>query len=176
MSQRVSGYDRKENDLYETPAWVTNALLPHLPRWPRGIFEPASGGGKIVEALRVHFDKVIGVDKSNGHDFLMLTNVDASTDTIITNPPFNLATEFIQHSLELMKPRRGVVAMLLRTDFDHAATRANLFQHSDAFCKKVVLTKRIRWFENTTGSPSMNHAWFIWDWRHEGAPTLAYGP
>ena len=25
-------------------------------------------------------------------------------------------------------------------------------------------------------SPSFNHAWFIWDWTHEGAPVIAYGP
>jgi hypothetical protein len=31
MSQRESGYERKERDLYETPEWVTEALLPHLP-------------------------------------------------------------------------------------------------------------------------------------------------
>jgi hypothetical protein len=40
----------------------------------------------------------------------------------------------------------------------------------------VVLTKRIKWFEGSKGQPSFNHAWFIWDWKHEGAPTLAYGP
>jgi hypothetical protein len=28
----------------------------------------------------------------------------------------------------------------------------------------------------TTGSPSFNHAWLIWDWQHDGAPTLAYEP
>ena len=30
MSQRASGYERKPNDCYETPAWVTHALVPHL--------------------------------------------------------------------------------------------------------------------------------------------------
>ena len=66
--------------------------------------------------------------------------------------------------------------MLLRTDFDHAKTRANLFANSPRFAKKVVLTKRIKWFEDSKGQPSFNHAWFIWDWKHEGAPTLAYAP
>jgi hypothetical protein len=36
-----------------------------------------------------------------------------------------------------------MVAMLLRTDFDHAATRAHLFASRPMFAKKVVLTKRI---------------------------------
>jgi hypothetical protein len=71
---------------------------------------------------------------------------------------------------------QGIVAMLLRTDFDHAKTRQHLFAKHAAFAKKVVLTKRIRWFEDSKGAPSFNHAWFIWDWRHSGPPTLAYGP
>ena len=65
--------------------------------------------------------------------------------------------------------------MLLRTDFDHASSRRDLFELAP-FAKKVVLTKRIQWFEDSKGSPSFNHAWFIWDWTHEGAPTLAYAP
>jgi hypothetical protein len=42
------------------------------------------------------------------------------------------------------------------------------------FSKKVVLTKRIRWFEDSNGSPSFNHCWMIWDRQHRGPPTLAY--
>jgi hypothetical protein len=37
----------------------------------------------------------------------------------------------------------------------------------------VVLTKRI---EDSKGQPSFNHACFIWDWKHNGAPMLAYEP
>jgi hypothetical protein len=67
-----------------------------------------------------------------------------------------------------------VVAMLLRTDFDHAATRAHLFARCSMFAKKVILTKRIRWFDDSNGSPSFNHCWMIWDRLHRGPPTLAY--
>src|SRR5690606_19298825 len=51
MSQRDSGYARKERDLYETPAWVTEALIPHLPRFPKLIWEPAAGSGKMLRVL-----------------------------------------------------------------------------------------------------------------------------
>ena len=64
--------------------------------------------------------------------------------------------------------------MLLRTDFDHAASRRHLFADCAMFAKKVVLTKRIRWFEDSNGSPSFNHCWMIWDRQHQGPPTLAY--
>ena len=172
MSQRDSGYERRERDQYETPAWVTAALIPHLPPL-KLICEPAAGSGKMANALAGLY-KVLATDISTGDDFLMKKASNA--DAIVTNPPYALAREFIEHALVLMKPTGGLVAMLLRTDFDHAKTRAHLFGECEAFAKRVVLTKRIKWFENSKGQPSFNHAWFIWDWKHQGPPTVSYGP
>lgn len=63
MSQRASGYERKERDLYETPAWVTEALLPHLPEGLTEIWEPACGSGKMARALEtIPGAKVIATD------------------------------------------------------------------------------------------------------------------
>lgn len=175
MSQRDSGYERKERDLYETPEWVTVALFPHLPPGLDMAWEPACGSGKMVRALEKTIVHVSGTDiEADGYDFLKCAGT-AST-AIITNPPYALAREFCENAIEIVKPWDGFVAMLLRTDFDHAKTRQHLFGECPAFAKKVVLTKRIKWFEDSTGSPSFNHAWFIWDWQHKGAPTLAYGP
>lgn len=174
MSQRDSGYARKERDCYETPAWVTTALLPHLPPF-LSIWEPACGSGKMCRALRAGGHIVVGTDIDGGRDFLRATYPGGghpNGDAIITNPPYALATEFIEHALKLAV----FVAMLLRTDFDHAKTRSHLFAGHPAFAKKLALTKRIKWFEDSGGQPSFNHAWFIWDWRHSGPPILAYGP
>lgn len=183
MSQRDSGYERKERDLYETPAWATEALLPHLPSRPLPIiWEPACASGKMARVLE-QVGTVWGCDIEPGDgytyaDFLGPTpRVDVdSISAVITNPPYELATEFIERALHRTQHLGGLVAMLLRTDFDHALTRAHLFEKHCAFAKKVVLRRRIRWFENSKGSPSFNHAWFIWDWQHKGAPELAYGP
>jgi hypothetical protein len=171
MSQRDSGYERKPLDQYETPAWVTLALIPHLPVFTGKIWEPACGSGKMVAALlQVGFD-VVGTDITQGVDFLD-DPPELGVRAIITNPPYALAREFIEHALHIAGSR--IVAMLLRTDFDHAASRAHLFANCPMFAKKVVLTKRIRWFEDSNGSPSFNHCWMIWDQQHQGAPTLAY--
>jgi hypothetical protein len=176
MSQRDSGYERKERDLYETPPWVTDALAKHIDVHGH-IWEPAAGSGKMVGALSKHGFEVCASDISTGADFLTQRDLpDDSVLAIVTNPPYVHATEFIEQALWHMRPVRGLVAMLLRTDFDHAKTRQHFFSGCGAFSKKVVLTKRIQWFEDSTGSPSFNHAWFIWDWKHVGPPTLAYGP
>jgi hypothetical protein len=65
MSQRESGYERKERDLYETPAWVTLALLPHLPASIRTIWEPAAGSGQMVRALTGAGYQVMATDRAD---------------------------------------------------------------------------------------------------------------
>lgn len=174
MSQRESGYERKERDLYETPEWVTLALVPHIRIKPgMEVYEPAAGSGKMVAALSRAGFVVDADDIAEGRDFLECKRADHSA--IITNPPYVQACEFIWQAISLTRDTRGLVAMLLRTDFDHAQTRSHLFDR-EQFAKKVVLRKRIKWFEDSKGQPSFNHAWFIWDWQHRGPPTLAYGP
>ena len=175
MSQRDSGYERKALDLYETPEWVTAIIVDHTDYGY--VWEPAAGNGKMVKALN---DAEIGVhatDITTGTDFLKTNSMpDIDIRAIITNPPYELAREFIEHALTLTEPKHGQVAMLLRTDFDHAKRRQHLFGLCPQFAKKIVLTKRIKWFEDSKGQPSFNHAWFIWDWKHSGPPILAYGP
>jgi hypothetical protein len=170
MSQRGSGYSRQANDCYETPAWVTQVLLPHLPPRLR-IWEPACGSGKMVLALTDAGHTVEASDIAQGVDFLMATDA-MGCSAVVTNPPYGLAAEFIDRAL-LLAP---LVAMLLRTDFDHARSRRHLFGGCPHFAKKLVLTKRIVWFEDRekVAAPSFNHAWFVWDRAHSGPPTLAY--
>lgn len=200
MSQRNSGYERRDRELYETPAWVTRALIPHLPPYVDEAWEPACGSGLMTDALYNSGIVPVGTDINGGADFLAYKFLLAKN--IITNPPYLIAQEFIEHALKLTWPT-GMVAMLLGSDYDHAKTRRHLFDEHPAFCKTVVLTERIKWFDepvpckacNGTGlnmwgvkckpcggkgeknvGPSENHCWFIWDWQHKGPSTKAYGP
>jgi hypothetical protein len=172
VSQRNSGYKRKRFDSYSTPPWVVEALIPHLGT-KLHIWEPAAGNGNVARALADAGCVVEASDISEGRDFLKTPTI-FNCDAIVTNPPYSLAAEFIEHAVKVMQPCMGKVAMLLRTDFDHAISRRHLFAHCPCFAKKLVLTKRIVWFEPKKASPSFNHAWFIWDWRHVGPPVLAY--
>lgn len=175
MSQRASGYERKERDLYETPEWVTRVLLPHIRKNVRHVWEPAAASGKMSDALALGGFDVFATDIADGVDFLLADHAAPEIQAIITNPPYELAQQFINHALTLTYPH-GFVAMLLRTDFDHAKSRQHLFANHMAFAKKIVLTKRIKWFEDSKGQPSFNHAWFIWDHQNQERPVLAYGP
>lgn len=183
MSQRESGYERKAFDLYETPAWVTHALCRTIDDELKDIqvWEPAAGSGKMADVIAEYSDGVFCTDLCEGPgldgvaDFLSLTGAPDKTRTraVITNPPYNQAQEFCRLALQLMEPAQGLVAMLLRVDFDSAKSRRNLFCENPAWRKKIVLVDRIRWFEGDS-SPSFNHAWYLWDWTHEGPATIAY--
>jgi hypothetical protein len=170
MSQRDSGYERIDRDLYETPEWVTRVLVPHLPP-DKIVWEPACGSGKMVRALMANKFFCVQSDITFGDDFL--EQAQPLSNVIVTNPPYKLAREFIEHALKLVGPS-GFVAMLLRTDFDHAATRQHLFSGCSAFAHKIVLTKRVVWFEREGAAPSFNHAWYIWRGDHIGPPTISY--
>jgi hypothetical protein len=69
MSQRDSGYERKERDSYETPAWVTEVIVKYI-NGNRCVWEPAAGSGKMAEVLRRHGMEVSATDITTGDDFL----------------------------------------------------------------------------------------------------------
>jgi hypothetical protein len=187
VSQRNSGYLRQEADNYSTPAWCTRALLPHIPKRIKTVWEPAAGEGAMANVLRDHGLVTIATDLRPGNgmptakgpvDFLAENSV-FHAPGIITNPPFYLAQEFIERALKLTHREQGFVAMLLRADYDHAKGRRHLFADCPAFAKRLVLTRRIVWFvDPLTGkpkaAPSTNHSWYLWDYQHRGAPEVAY--
>jgi hypothetical protein len=177
MSQRNSGYVRVAFDKYITPAWVTVALSPHLCKLALHVWEPAAGSGAMVSALTALGYHVHASDIATGDDFLKAESLPSDQiQAIVTNPPYGIGQAFIEHALALTKPVGGVVAMLLRCDYDHAKTRQHLFGKCPAFAKKLILTKRIVWFDDLKAAPSFNHAFFLWDWQHRGPPVVAYGP
>ena len=172
MAQRDSGYLRKKDDAYYTPAWVTRALLPYIPSRISMISEPAAGNGGIVKVLRKAGYSVRSSDLRRGIDFLV--SPATLLEAVITNPPYGYTKEFICKALETTQRRKGFVAMLLRTDYDHGKTRRHLFGGCPQYAGKLVLTKRIVWFTPVIASPSENHSWFLWDWTRRAEPSIRY--
>ncbi len=185
MSQRNSQYARLADDRYITPAWVTEALCDHM-HLPMNLWEPAAGNGAISRVLKERGYNVLASDLKGDpeqgieeRNFLLTIWGEVTRRGIISNPPYDHAQKFVEHALSLMQPDRvhgGVVAMLLRVDWDSAKTRAHLFRDCPAWTRKIVLTRRIKWIEDSTGSPSENHAWYVWKWRNKARPTIGYAP
>lgn len=184
-------FERVEGDFYPTPPENLDCLAHFLDVRDLRVWEPACGQGHLSKRfIELGAASVISTDLfERGYgvgnvDFLKcrsvpaaLLNTEGGTDpAIITNPPYgDLAEQFIRHALQLMKLRRGVVAMFLRNEYDCAKERMDLFnQHP--FARKIIVTKRPRWIEGSKGSPRHTYAWFVWDWRKLEArdPVICY--
>ena len=105
-------------------------------------------------------------------------------DLSATNPPFGLqgrtAVAFIERGLQRL-PKLETLALLLPCDFYFGKTRTPLFRDCPHFVGKIVLTRRIKWFEHPTKpnmSPKENSAWFLWQHakRQSSSPVLLYAP
>ena len=194
MSQRVSGFERVDHDHYPAPAWVIDALAEHVDFKGKGIWEPACGAGKMCVAIEgAGASYASGSDLSdwgwnhNRFDFVeepggcpWLVHYDG----IVTNPPYGprgaTALRFIERGLERIRDY-GLLALLLPVDFDSAKSRRHVFGDCLQFAGKIVLTKRIKWFEDpdVKSGPSANHAWFLWQRTWIGGtnvPWLKYAP
>jgi hypothetical protein len=169
VAQRVSGYARIADDVYQTPPWPVAALLRCVPI--TAALDPAEGPGALVSALNA-----LGVEAVGTTTDFFIAEPPRGIDTIVCNPPYGrggtLAVRFIVRALELASIRR--IFMLLPIDFDSAITRQPLFRYCPAFAAKIVLLGRIRWIAGSTGAPSTNHCWFAWDRAHAGAPVIRY--
>lgn len=180
------GYARAELDHYPTPAWVTAAIVPHLLQTHvygefAKVLEPACGDGAMAEVLRYHFHSVTAHDiRDYGYTRMdatkdFLADVADNYDIIVTNPPYgDLAEHFIRRALMNTKARRGMVAMVMRNEYDCARGRVDLWEHP--FALKLVLTSRPRWIAGTTGAPRHNYSWFVWDWSKDPktTPTIVH--
>ena len=114
------------DDVYETPAYVTHAVIPYLRRHALRVWDPANGpASKIAQALNeAGFNAIATRD-----NFLARTSLpDPRIDAICSNPPYGAggrpAHQFIAHAIGLVP----VVVMLLRIDFDSGKTRTSLFR------------------------------------------------
>lgn len=89
---------RNKSDFYQTPYCLTRLLLDEV-CIDGSILEPASGNGAIVKILIEYGYDVVYYDLIHGTDFL--ANENRHFDTIITNPPYSLAFEFIQKAKQV---------------------------------------------------------------------------
>lgn len=188
MSSTNRGAKRNDRDFYATPATAVQALLnmidTELAHLGRFWLEPAVGDGAILRAVRDHETRSYPTplwDTGDIHpledpkffieneragfcdftrgDFLKReTRIDY--DVIITNPPFSLAQEFIEHALYLCPNKDPLVIMLLRLGILESKKRSAWWQdkHPDAV---AVLSERPDF--TGEGGDSCAYGWFMWN-------------
>jgi hypothetical protein len=175
--------DRKD-DLYEAPPEAVYALL-RVERVPSVIWEACCGPGAIARILRASGRQVIATDLVDyqspdqdfaRRDFLMERIAPHGVQAIVTNPPFKLAEQFVDHALRLC-PR---VILLLRFLFYEAQRKKYRAVLEDGrlarihvFANRVPEMHRAGWDGPKSGS-AIAFAWFVWDARrHHGNPKIS---
>jgi hypothetical protein len=178
-------------DDFPTPPWATRALiehiLPELKTYKGIILEPACNRGHMVKPLSEHKAAVYGTDvldygthyqnktlnfiapetnwtdffvhvKGEDDDYMVLT-----PDWMITNPPFNIAEQFIQKCIDLKMPN---VALFVRSSFAEGKRRyRRLFSVKPpkieaVFCERVSLVPKKL---DRKASLATSYCWMIWD-------------
>ena len=174
-----SSAGRPKNDFYPTPEWATRALL-NRESFDGPVWEPACGDGAISEVLlsnefRVHSSDILdyGYHGTEVKDFLEPDLHDTTVGSVITNPPFMLAQEFIERAKETSATK---IAMFLKLPFLESMRRYPMFMDKNfplarvyVFSRRVTLVREGVVMKN---KGTIAFAWYVWDVSHEGPPTI----
>lgn len=181
--------DRVDNDFYATPRNAIEAILNEV-KLNGSILEPAAGQGHISKLLKEYYpyseivstdliqrEEKFGIPIQGGVDFLT-HEFNRKFDNVITNPPFNLAQEFIERALKLSNDK---VIMFAKIQLLEGNKRRELFDNTPL--KYVyVFSKRVNPLRNgeeldENGKPwssTMCFAWFVWEHDYEGEPIIRW--
>lgn len=169
MQQRREPHDSLDD--FPTPPWATRALCEWLIRQGEDLRaftcrEPAANRGHMVRPLAEYFAQVEASDVHDyGAGFPVRDYLFGPVDRVhytITNPPFQLAEQFIARASESSE---FGFAMLVRTAFLESTGRhARLFtvnppSHVLQFTERVVMHKgRLA----PEGSTATSYCWLVW--------------
>lgn len=180
-SSRNSGYDRATNDWYIEPSRAIDELLD-VESFDGPIWDPACGSGNIPIACKRRGYETFASDiVDRGYpdaeqvDFLSIQT--ERSWNVISNPPYNLAEEFVIHALNLGAPK---VAMLVRLAFLEGRGRhERLFKlHPPAriwqFISRISMPPGGVVVEAKGGSVAF--CWIVWECEHVGAPRFGWLP
>ena len=179
---------REEYDFYATDPQTLKLFLYEF--WKDNTFEgdilePACGQGHISKTLKELLPNfnIISTDLVDrgygigGIDFLT-HNYNRTFDTVITNPPFSLAKEFIEKGLEVSDK---YVIMLCKIQLLEGVKRKDMFLNTPLKYVYVHTTRQATWKGGNPLDPkgkrwstTMCLAWFVWEKGYEGEPIIRW--
>jgi len=172
-------------DDFPTPPWATRALFEHVIPGPDfsklSCLEPACGLGYMVKVLSEYFGSVRCSDchdygRGDVLDYIRDPYPPLTYDWVITNPPFQLAEQFILKSLDVA---RTGVAIIARTVFIESIGRfERLFRDRPPvlfaqFSERVpILRGRL----DRNASTATGYCWLVWNRVSSGHTRLVWIP
>ena len=145
----IYSQNKEKSDEYPTPSYALLPLLEYLPK-DKVIWECTDTSGSISSFLNEKGYNVVSTDDN----FLLYNR--PKGDIIVTNPPYSLKTEFLQHSYELEIP----FAFLLPITALEGFKRQELYRKYGI--SLILFNKRIQFRSNRAG------AWFATAWFTHG--------
>lgn len=166
---------RQHGDWYPTPANVTQVLMDMV-KFHGSIAEPCCGDGALARVIEHYGHKVIGTDLydrgyglAHGKKYDILEMKELLAPNVVTNPPFDIAAEIIEHVMSL-KPDK--MALLLKASFWHAKSRKKLFDKYRP-SRLIALTWRPDFLH--LKRPTMEVMWCVWEKGVKGNPSYELG-
>lgn len=177
-SNRSAG-EREPDDFYATDPKAVD-MLCDLEKFSPVVFEPACGQGHIADALKARGYSVKcmdlvdrGYEGCETGDFLECRREGMDAD-IVTNPPYKLAQEFVEKSMQVVGDGHKV-AMFLKLTFLETARRREMFKKYPPKTVYVASQRIACWPNGKKTSQSMVcYAWFVWQKGFAGDTTLKW--
>jgi hypothetical protein len=161
----------KQKRLYCTPPHIVKALLKRE-EFPGSIWEPAAGRGDIVKTLwdcncaDVHASDITdwGFRPCQIEDFLKSTS---TSDSLITNPPFDLKAAFLEHAKKVVKHK---IALLLPVEFEYTMRFYEKHEYDNIFPWKAIYAfpQSVKWLNVNDAWGKIHVAWFVFERDYKG--------
>lgn len=168
-----SGYERKENDDYQTVD----------KRCVLALMQSTSVGGKMIDICGSHGSSIVNTILQEGYGYAFAApeafGKHEGFDWIVTNPPYDrrVVDKYVEHALAHLEQNLVFgAAFLMRANWDFASTRAKFFD-SDLYAGQVRMRFRPWWTEERTAQPIHNYVWHLWTRIPNGEPPfIIYWP
>ena len=173
--------ERQSGDFYATDPKSLITLLNTGIKLNHKIWEPCCGQGHLAETLKQNGYEVKATDiinrgyGSGGVDFLY--EYDKWDGDILTNPPYGIAQEIVEHSLSLI-PDGNKVVMFFKITFLEGKTRRKMFEENPprniyVFSERQICAMNGD-FERYGNGSAVCYAWFEWVKGYKGKPELTW--
>jgi len=177
---------RVEYDFYATnPKALTSLLSKEIFDFTR-FLEPCVGQGHLVEVIKnkIKVGSYLDIVDRGYPDTIECNFLDWKTEekftTIITNPPYSLAKEFLEKGMELLKDN-GKMALFLKIQFLEGVKRIEMFKQYPPKYIYVFSKRMATWNngkplneENKKWATTMCHAWFVWEKGNQEEPIVRW--
>lgn len=174
--QRETPEQAQGRDLFQTPNYAVDLLVPFIPPSTKVIWECAAGEGKIVQRLtergysvypsdirakwNIHWYNFLTGDETEALPYPLWVEFQNNRVAIVTNPPFSLKKKFYKKCLEFGVP----FALLIPADYSGWLIKAC----AEEGAEKIIPARRVDYITPTGKSGATGHGaafhslWLTW--------------